>query len=294
MDGSSVIPQWFQQAIDHVPKSHWLSVLEKTIHYQTWHSDRMQSKRALLFVHGHAAHTHWWDFIAPQFSQQFKVAALDLSGNGDSEHRDKYLASQFATEIAAVASQLGEDTIVIAHSFGGSMARIAAHLHPGSFSGLILVDSVISNHRRETIVPTEIPAAKIRHYPTVEEAARRFRLRPPQPKPADYLISHIAKHSVRATDLGVQFKLDPQIFAKMWPEEMPLPDGASMLRGLKIPCAYVYGAQSRFCPPEALVLLKQLFVPSELVEVTNAHHHLFLDQPTQFVEKLRVLLDTFA
>ncbi len=286
-----MIPDWFSSAIQNAPQHHYLEVLGKSIHLQTWNDQVHTPEKSLLFVHGHAAHAHWWDFIAPAFRQQFRVGAMDLSGNGDSEHRDKYSASQFAAEISACAQWLGPNTTVVAHSFGGSMARIAAHYHPDSFAALILVDSVISSQKRDTQTPADVPAPRIRHYDSLDQAARRFRLRPPQPRPAAFILDYIARHSVKQTDQGYQFKLDPQVFDKMWPEEVSLPDGMTMVQNLKVPCAYIYGDQSRFCPPEVIEKLSTIFPPERLVKIEHAYHHLFLDQPEIFVRELTALLN---
>ena len=80
------------------------------INYLTW-SDT--GKPGLLFVHGHNAHSHWWDFIAPSFSENHQTVAMDMSGMGDSDHRDEYSNDLYAKEIVATADAagLGEDAI---------------------------------------------------------------------------------------------------------------------------------------------------------------------------------------
>jgi len=287
-------PDWFNHALAQAPRHHTLNVLNAEIHYQTWNGaanqQKDEKKPGLLFVHGHAAHAHWWDFIAPAFSQQYNVGALDMSGNGDSHHRDQYRASQFAAEIVAVANQLGPNTILVAHSFGGSMARIAAYLHPDEFHSLVLVDSVVTSARRQTSDPAPVAAPRIRNYPTLQEAQRRFRLRPPQPRPAAYILDYLAKHSVHETPDGFQFKLDPQVFDKFWPDKIDYPDAVTMIENLQIPTAYIYGELSRFSPPEVLKDLALLFPADKLARVAGAYHHVFLDQPLAFVEILQKLL----
>ena len=140
----SDIPQWFWDAVDQKPESHYVEVDEIDIHYQTW-SD--QSDSGLLFVHGHNAHAHWWDFIAPSFSARRHTVALDLGGMGDSHHRDEYSPDGFAREILAVADAAGmpADTTLVAHSFGGMMALRAVCLAPDRFTKLILVDSGVKH-----------------------------------------------------------------------------------------------------------------------------------------------------
>src|SRR5690606_13264894 len=90
------------------------------IHYVCW-NEHERDKPALLFVHGYRAHTHVWDFIAPFFTNQFRVVALDLSGMGDSDWRENYDYSIFKDDMLAVidAAQLAPVTLV-GHSFGGS------------------------------------------------------------------------------------------------------------------------------------------------------------------------------
>ena len=290
MDTADSAPAWFEQAVSSTPKSHFLEVMEQRIHCQVWESESGNAQ-GLLFVHGHAAHAHWWDFIAPSFQRKYRVGAMDMSGNGDSAHRDKYTAGQFAAEISQVAEWLSPNTMVVAHSFGGSMARIAAHYHPGTFHSLVLVDSVISPTRRETKVPDPIAPPRERTYASLEMAAKRFRLRPPQPRPGSYIQDYIARHSVKdAGDQRYQFKLDTQVFEKMWPEPEPLPDGATMVRQLNMPCAYIYGKQSRFCPPEAVALLEEIFHSNLLLGIDEAYHHVFLDQPLRFIQTLEYVL----
>ena len=138
-------PDWFQKYTTLARNDHWITVAGARIHYQSWNDQ--EAKPGLLFVHGHAAHAHWWDFIAPAFIDKYKVAAMDMSGAGDSDHRDAYSAMTFAQEIFTVAQALGEDTIVVGHSLGGTMTRICGHLYGDRLGGIVIVDSNISRSR---------------------------------------------------------------------------------------------------------------------------------------------------
>ena len=133
----SETPEWFWQAIDTKPECFEVEVDDCDISYQRWGE---AGKPGLLFVHGHNAHAHWWDFIAPAFLQEYQVAALDLSGMGDSDHRDEYSVEQYAKEILTVAEQAGlaDGMVVVAHSFGGMMATRAVVSEPDRFKGLVL------------------------------------------------------------------------------------------------------------------------------------------------------------
>ena len=136
----STIPEWFWEAVDQKPESHYTEIDDIDLHYLSWNE---ANGRGLLFIHGHNAHAHWWDFIAPAFCDQYHPIAMDMSGMGDSDHRESYSAGQYADEIVAVADAagLGADTLVVAHSFGGIMAMRACAKYPDRFGGLVLVDS---------------------------------------------------------------------------------------------------------------------------------------------------------
>jgi hypothetical protein len=93
-------PKWFEDALAIRPESNFVQVGGAKIHYLRW-GDR--ARPGLLLVHGNAAHAHWWDFIAPFLAREYNVAAMDLSGMGDSDWRpDGYAMEMFAREEIAV------------------------------------------------------------------------------------------------------------------------------------------------------------------------------------------------
>ena len=87
--------------------------------------------RGLVFVHGGGAHAHWWNHLAAAFADDFRVLALDLSGHGDSDHRDSYDIEQWTEEVIAVADAAGiaGQPVVIGHSMGGFVTIATASLH---------------------------------------------------------------------------------------------------------------------------------------------------------------------
>ncbi len=282
----SPAPDWFTRYVSISPQSARTLVDNVDIHYLHWQNP---GKPGLVFVHGHAAHAHWWDFIAPAFKDSHDIVAIDLSGAGDSGHRDLYTAAGFAKEIVSVADAAGlHQPCVVGHSFGGSMTRIAAHLHPDKLGSIVLVDSALPTTRSSRDTPA-MPRTRVRHYPSIPEGMRRFRLRPPQPATHDYIIEHIAKHSLTEAAEGFRFKLDQAVFAKMT-EKADFPTAAQMVRDLTIPASFIYGEKSRFFPAPAVDGLKALFAPASLAGIPNAYHHVFLDEPLAFIEALRALI----
>ena len=88
-------PQWFENVVNDIPESNHVYVEGAKIHYLRW-GDR--ARPGLLLVHGNAAHAYWWSFIAPFLARDYNVAAMDLSGMGDSDWRASYSMDMFVRE----------------------------------------------------------------------------------------------------------------------------------------------------------------------------------------------------
>ena len=249
--------------------------------YRSWES---AAKRGMLLIHGMNAHSRWWDFIAPQLTDAYRVVAMDLTGMGDSDYRYRYDAATYAGEIAGVcdAAGLDDDVIVVGHSFGGNMATKAANLFPDRFGALILADSGL-HHPDEPWPNYPTAGGRAKVYPDRETALARFRLQPPQPCENAYILEYIARHSLMPVDGGWTWKFDEDLpntmtDAKRAPEDY---------RGLTLPVGLIYGAESVLFSEMTREYLESL-IPSEVqsTAIENARHHLFLDQPLAFVSAL--------
>ena len=280
----SEIPDWFWRSVEIEASSGFIEVADADIKYRYW-SDT--GNPGLLFVHGHGAHSHWWDFIAPAYKDDYQTVALDLSGMGDSDHRDDYFTDLFASEIVAVADkmQMPGDTVVVAHSFGGmiSLRAFAANLE--RFKGLVLVDSGVKHPDDEK--PRELERwSRSKVYPSQEIAQSRFRLRPPQQCKNEYLVQYIARHSIDAIDEGFVWKFDEELNDRMhWTGDL-----ADDLRSLTSKCALIYGENSEAFGPKSAHYMKELQPALDVHGLADAQHHLFLDQPLAFMELLSSIL----
>lgn len=285
-------PAWFQRYISASSSNHRVKVFGKDIHYRRWST---QDNPGLLFVHGYGAHSHWWDFIAPAFIENFDVVAMDMSGAGDSAHRDLYQARIFATEIIGVCKDAGlRSPVIIGHSFGGAMTRVAAWANGGELAGAVLVDTMLSREGRQRtpVAYTKSgPRTRIRYYDSLAEGAKRFRLRPAQPCANRYILNYIARHSLARGKKGYSFKLDQALFSKMRGDTGDeLPDALTMITESQCPIGIIYGQNSRILTAESATILKDL-VGEDLIQcVPDSHHHVFLDQPLAFIDTLRNLL----
>ncbi len=280
-------PSWFSRALA-VPVERATVDVDGPINYLAWGTP---GNRGLVFVHGGGAHAHWWTHVAATFADEFRVVALDLSGHGDSTHRDEYSLEQWTDEVraAAGAGQIDGLPVVIGHSMGGFVTIATAARHASQLSGVIICDSPVTEpdpeigayHLREAF-------GRPRTYETIGEAVARFRTVPGQDHYLDYVMDHVARQSLHAVDNGYQWKFDRRIFEQF---------GAGM-RSIALP--YLDGVTCR------LALLKseyglvtddigasmyhRLGRVTPIIEIPEAGHHAMLDQPLILLTAIRTLL----
>jgi pimeloyl-ACP methyl ester carboxylesterase len=280
-------PEWFTRALDVPFTDNEVTVGGAAIHYLGWGEP---GRRGLVFVHGGGAHAHWWTHVAASFADEFRVVAIDLSGHGDSEHRDLYAFEQWTDEVLAVARHGGIDgrPVVIGHSMGGHVTIATAALHGDDLEGVIVCDSPVTEPDPE-VESYRLKQAfgRPRTYGSVEDAVTRFRTVPPQDHYLDYVIDHVARRSLREVDGGWQWKFDRRIFEQF-----------SHMRGVALP--YLPRVRCRFALLRSefgLVtrdigasMYEALGRVAPVIELPQAGHHAMLDEPLVLLTALRTLL----
>jgi len=286
------IPSWFSKAIATPFEDKYITVANCKIHYLLWEDDASngeQQKPGIVLVHGNGAHAHWWTFIAPFLMDNYRVAAIDLSGMGDSGHRSVYSPEVLAEEIMAVVedANFGLDTVVVGHSFGGYITLKFGLVYPERVAGVVLVDSAVRppdfKWERD---PRRSPVRPKRVYEDFESALARFRLMPPQDCENDYILDYIGRHSLEEAEGGWTWKFDDNLFGKFQFSDM-----SGQLAYIKCRVGVIYGENSYLFTQEiADFMFKVLDESVPFVEIPQAQHHLFLDQPLAFVSSIRTLL----
>ena len=133
-------PDWFTAALAAPATDGTVNVDGARVRYRAWGPP--EAPGAVL-VHGTAAHARWWDHVGPQLPAGLRVAALDLSGHGDSDWREQYSLDRWAEEVVAVAAgaRISGAPFIIGHSLGGTIAIRAAARYGGDLAGIVVIDS---------------------------------------------------------------------------------------------------------------------------------------------------------
>jgi len=274
-------PAWFSAALAAPADEGLVDVDGTRVRYRAWGEP---GAPGAVLVHGTAAHAHWWDHVGPQMPAGLRIAALDLSGHGDSDWRERYSLEHWAREVLAVASDAGISgpPVLIGHSLGGAIVLRAATLPGAGLAGVVVIDSPL--HEVPPVLPPGAsPFGGDRLYPGRAEALARFRLVPEQPV-LPYIREHIAAQSVRQKEGGEWgWKFDRRLFAKMEPSR-PLAGPAGC------PVA-VLRAEHGMMTAEMVAMIRERIGPvAPDAEIPAAGHHVMLDEPLCLVTALRLVL----
>lgn len=284
-------PAWFDKALS-VPTEHGVSTVQgANIYWKAW---GQRGQPGLVLVHGGVAHKDWWDGIAPFLSQTRRIVALDLSGMGDSDHRDTYRMEYFAEEVMTTGREGGAfdggAPFVVGHSFGGFVTLNAAMMDGEQLRGIAIIDSPV---RPPSEQRNSAPPSRGGHtYPSFDEALQRFRLLPEQSCDNAFLLDHIARRSLKEAprpdgSTGWTWKFDPDLWKKMSYTRKPPTEIAA---SLKTRMAIFRGAGSVLVNDEIWSYMAEVFGPqTAMISIPDAQHHVILDQPIAMAAALETL-----
>jgi pimeloyl-ACP methyl ester carboxylesterase len=281
-------PAWFERALAVPCTDDTVEVAGAQVHYVAWGEP---GRRGLVFVHGGAAHAHWWTHVAATFAEDFRVLAVDLSGHGDSDRRDEYSFEQWTEEVVAVAEASGIDgrPVVVGHSMGGFVTIVTAALHGDRLTGVVVCDSPVTEPDPEvTSFRLKQAFTRARTYASVDEALARFRTVPAQANYLDYVMDHVGRRSLREVDGQWEWKFDPRVFEQF----------ATSMRAVALP--YLPRVHCRFALLRSELglvtddigafMYEALGRVAPVIELPEAGHHAMLDQPLVLLTALRTLL----
>jgi pimeloyl-ACP methyl ester carboxylesterase len=278
-------PDWFLDALSTRRSTATIRVAGADLVMRCWG----ETGPGVVLVHGGAAHSRWWDHIAPILAADYRVVALDLSGHGDSDWRDRYSLDMWADEVMAVAEAGGvlERPVLVGHSIGGWVAMTAAAKYSGRLLGLITVDSPIRPlDDDENGRSRYLSFGPRHHYRTKHEAALQFRVVPDDPSIAPYLTEHVAANSVTRRGGGWTWKFDPAVFDRPRPE-------LELLDTITCRFAMLRAEFGLVTPEIGARMSERLGDSTPLVTLAGAGHHVVLGDPLALIAGVRTVLSSW-
>lgn len=282
-------PTWFRRALAVPCTDEHVEVDGAAIHYLAWGE---RGRRGLVFVHGGGAHAHWWTHVAATFAEQYRVVAVDLSGHGDSEHRERYDMETWTDEVMAAATDAGiaGRPVIVGHSMGGFVTIATAARHCDDLDGVIVVDSPVREEDPEvrSALDSENFGAPPRTYPTLEDGLARFRTIPEQEHYLPFVMDHVGRRSLRQVDGGFRWKFDRRVFEQF--HSRIRATGLPYLAQVRCRFALLRAEHGLVTPDIGAAMYDALGRVAPVIELPEAGHHPMLDVPLVLLTAIRTLL----
>jgi pimeloyl-ACP methyl ester carboxylesterase len=237
-----------------------------------------------LFLHGGSAHAHWWDFVAPAFTNDFHVMALDQRGHGDSPWTREwaYGTRHYIADLHQIitAWEFGPP-ILVGHSMGGHNVLVWAGTYSETAQAIAVIDSPATYPAFAKQALKEMAERPSRRFDSLEEAVAGFRTVPNDTIAAPEIMHHVALNSFRQESAGKWVhKMDRRTMLRepidAWPLLPRIPCPALYVRPASTPMPRDYGQEISARMPHGRFAI-----------VSDSHHHVLLDNPAGLIAALQ-------
>ncbi len=276
---------------DFQPTDGFFDADDVRLHYLDWGSPAPDAPTMVL-LHGLQDCARSWDVFAAAMRSEYRVAALDSRGHGDSAHTapDAYGFRDYVADVEALVSHLDPNELVlVGHSAGGRYAFVFAAEHPDAVSSLVVVDidpDAVNPDSRGMFVRYN---AESDEWDSLDAVVERLRDR--QPQSTDEMLRHQARWMTRELADG----------RRVWKRDRLLlgayerPDLWAEWSSLTVPTLIVRGRQSNLLTHEVAVRMREAIAGSapmlRLAELEGGGHWFYQEFPGAFEATVRWFLD---
>ena len=232
---------------------------------------------AIVLAHGVGGnHAIWFNQVA-EFSRTHRVITFDHRGFGNSTDADGLGRSAYSDDLATLLDHLEVRRVsLVGQSMGGGTCIGFAHCQPHRVSAMVLADTL-----HGLVLPGEAAAL-------LDEAERQTRdlgqiervlgARTRESEPAKAVL-YRQINSFNATD---RHSLKGSYRHTLTPEE---------LGALRVPVLFIAGVDDVVFPVAAIRAVQARVSGSEWVEVADAGHSAFYEQPESFNRRVLEFID---
>jgi pimeloyl-ACP methyl ester carboxylesterase len=264
------------------------------------------SRRGLpcVMLHGFGDAGCVWNYLAIRLAPQFRVAAMDLRGHGDSDWdpEARYDAQTFTADLTSAAAAFGfQRMILIGHSLGADVAIRFAADNAARVAALVIVDFGPELDEQGIDEILRSFAATPPSFESQEDYAEWLVARRPLADPT--LLRQFARQSLRAASpRDWRPKADAALASRSQISRIVASDGRyrdpdlwPMLARISCPSLVVRGSGSGVLPSDvASRMSEQALWDGRLATIGAAGHAVMMDNPAEFCASVVDFLSRIA
>lgn len=274
------------------PKDRTIDVRGLKIHYLEWGK---RDDDPLVLVHGFLDHARSWEpFVAAlqkRSERPLWIIAPDCRGHGESDWVGAGGYYHFPDYLLDLDTLIGSlevpQVMLMGHSMGGTISFLYAGTFPNRVTRLVLVEGIgpIGLSFSDAPLRMERWIAEVkssvqrrpRHYPSLEEAAKRLQRRNPRLKPERAL--HLARWGMKETADGRwTWRFDP-LHRTLAPQPFYSEQAIAFFRRIECPVLLIQGKESLQTPRPDMKQRLEALAHHALAEIEEAGHMVHQDNP---------------
>lgn len=217
--------------------------------------------KTIMFIHGYAGVLESWEHQINHFARSYRVVAPDLRGHGQSDAPfTNYTMPEMVSDLHAIVEDLEfpEKFILVAHSFGGSIAVEYANAHPERLEKLVLI-------------------ATAGEYPLPKAARLATRI-------PGRVVQPFWKYRTR-------FDAEFHVMKRMAANNMLKWQGWPLMRNIKTPTLIVTGERDNYFPREVFDDVGKMIPNAEIYDVGSAKHKVQLERHEAVIRAIERFID---
>ena len=240
----------------------------------------------LLFLHGLFGSSANWGRIARHFEADYHCILPDLRNHGGSPHDADVSYQAQAADVQELMRQLSIDSAVfIGHSMGGKVAMTQALTQPHSVDSLIVVDiAPVHYAHRFTTIFTTLQQLDLRSLQDREHADSQLAHSIDEAAIRAYLLQNLVRKNGQWQWRINLDSLHADMDAVM---DFPGYTGREYAGG----ALFLHGERSNYVDQSGRQAAIKLFPNVDFVEVENAGHWVYAEQPERFIHYVEDFLD---
>ena len=261
-----------------------------SLHYLDWGA---VGKPVALLVHGLRGHAHSWDDVSAALCEDYHVLAMDQRGRGDSDWAKDgdYTTGAYVADLTGFCQALGlEKFILVGHSMGGRNSLAFGGENPQMLEKLVVVD----------VGPTLDPRGSQRISQEIQNVPEEFdsfeAVLEYQNRQNRFASEAVMRRRVRYSTKELPngktgWKYDLLIREQRRNGTVPPSEDLwPSLPNIQCPTLILRGAESDILNPEVAQQMLTTLPNCKMVEIQQAGHMVFEDQPTDFIAALKDFL----
>ncbi len=260
------------------------------LHYEQWGD----GPRTVVALHGTSLHGKVWYWLAQALPREYRLIGLDQRSHGDSERASpgQYTVDHYCADLEAFADSMNLDRFsIVGSSLGSRVALLYAARHPERVESMGLLDL---SFEMPTVASEHMVHAHItrpRTFANFEEAVAFSKTLPQRLRFTDDIHRRTLEGDLqRHADGTWEWRYEKE--AAIETLRCAARDMWDSVRAVRTPTTILRGADSDVLIPSTVERLKKEFRGVRIVDVPNAGHSIWGDNPEFTAQALVDMLDS--